>query len=162
MRVYLGLLSLFLLSCGGGTQAPFEPAAQDTIEADVAAITAMMQQLDSAFSSGDVGTVMAMYTDDAVQMGPNEPVVAGIEAIRAGEQEHFDLHTHQLTTVIEDIEVSGDLAFARTSYKQTTTTKESGDTSEEVGKWLLVYKRQADGWKIHTEAWSSDSPPPEG
>ncbi len=162
MRIYLGLLSLFLVSCGSGTQAPVEPAVQDTTEADVAAITAMMQRLDTAVSSGDVGTLLAMYTDDSVRMGPNEPVEAGIEAIRAGVQEFFDQNTAQLTTVIEDIEVSGDLAFARTSYKQTTTIKESGETSEEVGKWLLVYKRQADGWKIYTEAWSSDSPPPEG
>ena len=162
MRVYLGLLSLFLVSCGSGTQAPVEPVVQDTTEADVAAITAMMQQLDTAFNSSDVGAIVAMSTDDSVQLRPNEPVQAGIEAIRAGLQEFYDQNTTQLTTVIEDIEVSGDLAFARTSYKQTTTIKESGETSEEVGKWLLVYKRQADGWKIYTEAWSSDSPPPEG
>ena len=122
----------------------------------------MMQQYDSATNSGDVATLLAMSTADSVRMGPNRPVEAGIEAIRAGSQEFFNQNTAQLTTVIEDIEVSGDLAFARTSYKQTTTLKESGETSEEVGKWILVYKRQADGWKIYTEAWSSDSPPPEG
>jgi len=59
---------------------------------------------------------------------------------------------------VEDIQVSGDWAFLRLSFTDSITPKAGGETTANVGKWVLIFERQADGsWRIATEIWNSDA-----
>ncbi len=122
------------------------------------AFRALIRQLDAEVNAGNLDGVMAFYADDAVQMPPDTPIFIGKEALHSGFEGFLAANTVELSSTVEDIRVSGDLAFLRLSYTQSVTPKDGGDTTTEVGKWVLLLARQVDGsWRITTEIWNSDA-----
>jgi uncharacterized protein (TIGR02246 family) len=130
-----------------------------TTEADLEAITAVFAEFDAASAAGDANRILALYTDDVVSMPPNALPRVGVAVMRAQMQGFIDQFTSDLTSRVEEVEVSGDLAFAHVSWEQTMTPKDEGDATHEQGKWIVVFKRQADGsWKCWREMWSTYEP----
>lgn len=126
------------------SETPVVPAV-DT-EADRAAIEAMTAGYTAAVQAGDAAAVSALHADDAILHPPNEPSVSGREAIDA-----YFVRIHaepqDLTYATDDVVVS-----------------ESGDLAYEVGTWdggkyLTVYRRTPEGWRIVADSWSNDAPP---
>jgi uncharacterized protein (TIGR02246 family) len=159
MRIsFLALLSVTLF--GAACQpAEIEPAATASPEADIEALSSLVRQYDAAVNTGNVDDYLAFYAADAVMMAPEEPVVIGKETIRTFTETGFAEGDVQLSSTVEDVRVSGDWAFQRLSYQQSVTLKEGGDTTTDVGKWVIIWQRQADGsWKIASEIWNSDAP----
>ena len=129
------------------------------VEADVEAIRDLMKQYDAAANASDLEAWIGFYIDDAVQMPPQSSITIGKEAIHSNAEEYFSANTGQLSSIVEDVQVSGDLAYLRVSYTASMTPKEGGDTNTEIGKWVLICQRQADGsWKIYSDIWNSDTP----
>jgi uncharacterized protein (TIGR02246 family) len=148
----ISLLCCTLLVAGCYPQA-------DTTEADVEAITAVFVEFDAAVAAGDADRILALYADDVVSMPPNSPARIGVDTMRAQMQEFADQYTSELTSRVEEVEVAGDIAFALVSWEQTTTPTAEGDATHEQGKWIVVFKRQADGsWKCWREMWSTYEP----
>ena len=127
---------------------------------DVAAIKAMAAAYGQAATAGDVTAVSDQYTDDAVRLEPNAPMLVGKEAIRAGWQKWLDQYLHEEVDVAEDVRVVGDLAFARGTYTAKATPKVSGGAViNDKGKWVSIYRRQSGGsWKIAVDIWNTDMP----
>jgi ketosteroid isomerase-like protein len=126
------------------SETPVVPVV-DT-EADRAAIEAVSADYTTAVQAGDAAAVSALHTDDAILHPPNEPSISGREAIDA----YFArIHAEpvDLTYVTEDVVVAeaGDLAYEVGTW--------------EGGKYLSVYRRTPDGWKIVIDSWSEDAPP---
>ena len=64
----------------------------------------------------------------------------------------------KLTT--NSVDVGGDYAIETGNYELTATPK-GGKPVTEKGKYITVWKKQADGsWKIYRDIANSDSPPP--
>ena len=111
------------------------------------AIREVTRRWEEALVSGDpAGAVESVFTADAIRLPANEPAVRGFEAIRGAlagsialEEARFDL---------EDIEVSGSLAYASGTYRVRVP---QGQTI--VGKFLEVWKRTPAGWRIHRVMW---------
>jgi uncharacterized protein (TIGR02246 family) len=146
-----------------------EPAAGDVvstevdIEADMATIDAMRASFAEAMSAGDVDGMMSGYADDAVQMPPNEPAVTGKDAIRARYQADLEQLDMMLENPAEEIIVKGDWAILRGTYVFGGTPKADGEPIQDTGKYMVTWRRQADGsWRVAHEIWNSDNPPPEG
>ena len=126
------------------SETPVVPAVD--AESDRAAIEAMTADYTAAVQAGDPAAVSALHADDAILHPPNEPSAQGREAIDA----YFArIHAEpiELTYVTEDVVVS-----------------ESGDLAYEVGTWdggkyLTIYRRTPDGWKIVADSWSPDTLP---
>ena len=127
---------------------------------DVAAIKALMAEWGQSASSGDASALAGYYTDNAVRMNMNVPILVGKEAIRSDWQSTLDRYTHVETDVAEDVQVVGDLAVARGTYTGKTTPKlPGGAVLNEKGKQVYVYRRQPGGaWKMIMDIWSSDLP----
>jgi uncharacterized protein (TIGR02246 family) len=131
-----------------------------TTQADVEAIKTLLAEYDAAATAGNVDAYMALYADDAVSMPPNEPARTGKEEIRAGFVAFLEENTVQLTSQVDEVRVSGDLAFLRVAYDETVTPKAGGEPTQPHGKWLVILQRQPDGsWKWWREMWSSYTPP---
>ena len=129
------------------------PAAASA-QSDEEAARAVVVDLVAALTNGDADAAKALYTDDAVSMGPQEPANAGREAIDASLSEFVAQNTFASETTIVEVEVHGDLAHVRATYHDTVTAKESGEVSDVNGNWLLVLERGDDGaWKINRELW---------
>jgi ketosteroid isomerase-like protein len=95
-------------------------------------------------------------------MPPNAPASLGKEQLRANMEPAFDNFTFEMALYIEETQVSGDLGFARGNYTVAITPKAGGETIITMpdGKFLTIYKRQADGsWKISHDCYNSNLPP---
>jgi ketosteroid isomerase-like protein len=145
----LPLLAFALVACQTPETVPAEATPTRTvadIEADRAAIEALSADYTAAVQAGNPAAVSALHADDALLHPPNEPAISGREAIDA----YFArIHAEpvDLTYVTEDVVVSA-----------------SGDLAYEVGTWdggkyLSIYRRTPDGWRIVADAWSDDAPP---
>jgi len=62
----------------------------------------------------------------------------------------------------EEVQPAGaEWAFERGTYTITLTPKTGGDPIRDVGKYITLYQRQADGsWRMARDIWNSNNPPP--
>lgn len=155
MKKLFGLvcLSFVLLT---GCQAP---AAVDTFtEADVAAITADLENFSVNLLEGRAADVAATYSEDTVFMPPNQPNVIGrdgVEAWMAGFPTLGDM-------AFTDIEVhgTGNMAYA-TGHFSMTFAPDGENFIEDHGTFLEVRERHEDGnWYVTKDMFNSSVPLP--
>lgn len=145
---FVGLCTLLLVACVPVGQ-------QDTEAADVAAIRALLAEYDALANAGDAAALAELYAEDVIHMPPDAASHVGRGAVLAAMEEMFGANTLQLTSVADEIEVTGDLAFVRITWDETIAPKAGGDTEQMHGNWLVILKRQADGsWKLWRDMWS--------
>lgn len=112
---------------------------------------------EAAIAAGDVDAVVSLYTDDALLMAPNAPAAEGLEAIRAAFEALLE-GVGSLALTTREVEAYGDTASEVGSY-----VLEGHDGSHlDHGKYLVIWKRTADGWKLHRDIFNSDMAPPGG
>ena len=127
------------------------------VEADIEAIKKINEEYDSAHNAGDINKIVALYTDDAVRFPAAGPALIGKNAIRDELQQMFDQVTVELKNVVDDLKVSGDLAFYHGTWTQINTPKDGGEPVKYNGNGIVVMQRQADGaWKIICHGWSHE------
>jgi len=155
------LLAVVLVLTACAPREP-EPAAEATAGAEFeAAMNSLRDAYVAAANAGDAAGLANLFTDDAVQMEPNRPVVAGKEAIQSRFQEMYQTYSENLAVSVDERAVAGDWGYGRGSYTLTLTPKAGGNPIEDIGKWLNVVQRQADGsWKIARHIWNSNKPLP--
>jgi len=129
------------------------------IEADIAAIKELYNQATLACSTGDAELYLSIFTEDAVVMPPGFPAAMGKEELRPMIEGLFGLFDLELPYTVEEVEVIGDWAFARSSWQYSMTPKEGGETTTSPGKQLDNLKRQSDGsWKIYIQCYNYNEP----
>lgn len=123
-----------------------------------AAITANNQQFMRAFEQGDADAIAALYTSDARILPPNQPMLAGTDAIRSFWQGMLRLQIKQpkLETV-ELAEQRDDIACELGRYSFIVPLPD-GSTVTDVGKYLVVWKREGGTWKLHLDIWNTNAP----
>ena len=119
-------------------------AAGRTAEDEIREVT---RRWEAALVSGDPARAAAeVFTEDAVRLPANEAAVSGLPAIRAALEGSTALLEARFD--LEDIEVEGTLAHATGTYRV-----RAPDGQVVTGKFLEVWKRVADGWRIHRVMW---------
>ena len=145
----------------GCKQAP-PPPAPDTHDADVKAIRDVETAWDQAFATKDVDKVGAFYADDASLFLPDAPVVNGIAAIKAADKPFLSDKNFSLTCASDKVDVakSGDLGYSQGAYTMTFTDSKTKRALTVKGKYVEVYKKQADGgWKDVEDISTEDARP---
>lgn len=115
----------------------------------------------AAVQRGDAKAVAGLYTEDAIEMPPNEGMVKGrpaIEKFNAGQ-----LTDNAVTLALTPIEATatGDVAYDVGTYSQTITPKKGGAKPiMDRGKYVVVLRRSADNtWRVKYAIYNSDLPP---
>ncbi len=143
------VLMTLIMGCSSGTS-----------EADLQSLTDFVARYDAAVNAGDVAALMALYSDTAIQMPPNEPLIHGKVALRSRAEEGFAMNNVELRSNVEYVRVTGNMVFMRLSYVVSLTPKAGGETLSAKGKWVLIIRRTAEGsWVITNEIWNEDAPP---
>lgn len=130
---------------------------------DVAAVRRAIDSLNATMADAvrrrDSVTAGSLYDIDAMVMPEGMTAAAGRAAIQA---RFGDLLSHlaaaNVTLTTQDVTVSGDLAVETGRYAWALTPK-SGKTMVDSGKYVVVWKKQADGsWKIYRDVSNHDGP----
>ncbi|MEZ4725500.1 MAG: SgcJ/EcaC family oxidoreductase [Caldilineaceae bacterium] len=156
----LVLVALIFTACQPIT-AQSQPAAPPTDEEVVAAVNAIWDEYEASVIAGDVDRWIAQWTNDGVQMPPNEPLVEGKENIyaRVGANMAAGPTTDFVITPLETTS-AGDWAYSRGVYTVTFPLGDSGKEGMIDGKFMTILQRQPDGtWKIHRDIFNSNVPP---
>lgn len=146
--------SVLVLGCSS-------PPQPDTREADAAAIRKADIAWSEAQGARRLEGMMAYYTDDPIMLAPNMPMAIGKEAIRKVFAPNFDIPGFSAKWQPFKIEVarSGDIAYAIGTY-EATMNDPNGNPVTDKGKYVEIWKKQADGsWKCAADMFSSDMPP---
>ncbi|MES3033813.1 MAG: DUF4440 domain-containing protein [Gemmatimonadota bacterium] len=150
-------MSLLLVACGAQS-----PAASPV--ADSAAALTSLRSADSALQvavgARDTAATIAWYADGAVMMPVAEPLVEGRAAIMEEWIKVFGIPGFQNTSRLVTADASGGMGYTRGTY-DTAMMGADGTPVMERGKWVSVWKRQADGsWRIVVDIFNTDAPPP--
>jgi uncharacterized protein (TIGR02246 family) len=125
------------------------------LQAVRSAIEATNARFVQAANSGDTVRVASLYTEDAVLLAPNAPMMRGRQEIKGffdGLVQQMGLPELGLHTL--QVEEHGELAWEVGAY----TMKLAG--TSDAGKYVVVWKRQGDDWKLAVDIWNTNSPPP--
>ncbi|MGA8103686.1 MAG: DUF4440 domain-containing protein [Candidatus Acidiferrales bacterium] len=152
---FCAALALLQLTASCGPAPP-----PDNRAADVSALRDLDAQWAKTAATNDVDATVAYYSDDASLLPANAPIVTGKQAIRAAWAAILAPGV-SLSWSADKVEAarSGDLAYMTGSY--TMSTKESLNKAPvtEHGKYVEVWKKQADGkWKVVADIFNSDAP----
>ena len=118
-------------------------------------------QWSAAAAAKDLDKTVSFYSDDAVVMPPNAPSATTKEAIRSAWKEMQAPGT-AISWKASKVEVAnaGDLAYVSGTYEYTMKDA-SGKPVKDRGKYVEIFKKQADGtWKVVADIWNSDLPVP--
>ena len=139
--------------------APVAAPATDA-EAVAEAINAVWREYEASILAGDPERWIQLWADNGVQLPPGAPPVVGKEAIFpriSNDLETFEYSEFAITN--EDVEVNGDLAFARGNYVVTFAPKSGGEAMSLDGKYMTIFRQQSDGsWKIYRDIFNSNGP----
>lgn len=158
-RFVAGCLTFTLLGCivacapAPAPQPDEAPAPEETAMTDEEILSATTEEWIEAFNAGDGGAIAAMMSEDGMLLPPNSEPVAGREAIAEFWQSFIDTGVsgtldHSELIVGEDFAVKiGDYGLF---------DAEGGQA--DAGKWMEVWTREGDGWKMHRDLWNSNMP----
>ena len=148
------VLLLGLLACG---------TRQTSMAEAEAAVRAADVALQRAIEARDLERTVAFYAADARLLPAAAPIISGRDAIRAEWTELYAIPAFASIATLAEVTVaaSGDLAYTRGSY-ETRMTGQDGKPVTEKGKYVTIWRRQADGsWLIVVDIYNTDTPPPD-
>lgn len=145
---FLATVLLVLAAC-----ATSEP------QADTEEITQSFDALRAAWVAGDAEAIWSLYEEDVVRLPARRSIVRGLAVISEGmvrSREQTDVFFDDIGEPV--IQRSGDLAVTYSTYEERRVSKVSGEVTRQVGQWLLVWRRQADGsWKVSISTWTVEA-----
>jgi uncharacterized protein (TIGR02246 family) len=125
-----------------------------------AAVEGIWKEYAASLNAGDINRWMALWTDDGVQLPPDEPPVVGKNKIRARNEAVLQKFNFDIGITNQEAHTAGDWGFSRGVYRATLTPKQGGAPISIDGKYLTILARQGDGsWKIHRDIFNSNVAP---
>lgn len=125
---------------------------------DPARLVAIMDSYATALRTNNVEALVALYASNGVFMRDNMPAVVGREALRAAYREVFATLKVDLRFIIQETEVSGDLAWLRTTSAGRLKLLASGIESDDAFNLVVVFRRETGGWKIRNYIYATSQP----
>ncbi len=130
----------------------------DTRAADEAAIGALSAEWSKGMAGKDVAKCVSFYAEDASMFPDRAPIATGKEAIHAVWAALLTTpgFAGSFKTTKVEVAKSSDVAYETGTFELTTNDKK-GKPQTEKGKYVVVWKRQADGnWKAVADIYNAD------
>lgn len=154
--------SLFAAGCETKIDSPASSAPTEEMFARATdSMMAQARRFSAAVVAGDIESILAIYTDDAVIFPGRSEYLEGKEKLREywAPRENRQITFHEITPI--GVDIDGDLASDFGHY--TASGIRDGEAwGPSSGKYLVVWKRGDDGrWRMLRDMWNSRPPPPE-
>jgi uncharacterized protein (TIGR02246 family) len=143
------------------SNVPLAPAPVTDGEEVAIAVDAIWREYEASLLADDAERWIAQWMDDGVQMPPTMPPRVGRETIYAAVSGFLSQYEYtEFVITNEEVEVNGDLAFARGTYAASFEAKAGGDPVNIEGKYMTILRQHPDGsWKIYRDIFNSNVPP---
>ncbi len=112
------------------------------------AIENLLFSYRDALNASDVGKVLALYAAQGVFMPANAPTSVGQEQVKGAYEFVFKNIQINIEFFIDEITVTGDFAFLRTTSKGTSLIRANGQTVPEENRELFVLLKENGTWRI--------------
>jgi ketosteroid isomerase-like protein len=120
---------------------------------DRASIDELNRRFSRGFELGDPSLIASIYASDSVLFPPDVDMVEGLEAIESYWREVMDSGVKRAE--LETMELTGEGEFL---LEKGTGVLEiapyGGKPQERRLKYVVVWKRTADGWRNHWDIWN--------
>lgn len=164
----LPLIAVMLAACGSSntTGMGATPKTGDDMvhkngpNDERASIEAVLRRYEAALNAADSAAAVEVYGDDAVFMAQHRAPAKGLSAIRQAYDEIFAAIRLQVAFGIDEVDVTGDTAWARTHSSGETEIRATGAKIPERNSELFIFRRQPDGaWRIARYLFATQNPP---
>jgi uncharacterized protein (TIGR02246 family) len=120
-------------------------------------IASAVRTFADAFGRGDAAAVAAWYTADATLLPPDSRMTKGRDAIKNFWQGAMSTGVTEAGLETLEVEVRDDLAYEVGRFTMTVRPR-GGEAAKLAGKYVVVWKREDGGWRMHVDIWNSDPP----
>jgi ketosteroid isomerase-like protein len=147
----------FLLVCVLGLTACEQKSAAPVPDttADTAALATTAAGWEKAYNDKNADALAALYADDAQLLPPGATEVTGRDAIRAYFVNDIQKQWAMIHIKSDSSGIGGDWGWRSGTW--------SAETMPMVtGKYIEVWHRTADGWRLQKDIWNMDAELPEG
>lgn len=122
-------------------------------------IAEVNRKFGEAVRNQDPVALASLYTEDACLLPPNSEMIRGRQEIQEtfGGMMQMGWKDAILTTV--ELLGSGDIVQEIGKYKQ-KIQPEGQEAIEDIGKYIVVWKKTTEGWKLHWDILNTSLPPP--
>ncbi|HEY7635308.1 MAG TPA: SgcJ/EcaC family oxidoreductase [Gemmatimonadales bacterium] len=120
--------------------------------ADIATVNRMFEE---AARKSDANRMASLYTQDAMALPPDGPVIKGRENIKqmwASAMKQMGLKDVKLDTL--DLEIAGDVA-SEVGEATLSLETEAGKRQTAVMKFVVVWKKVDGQWRLHRDIWNA-------
>jgi ketosteroid isomerase-like protein len=146
-----------IMTLAACTQAP--PPAPDTRAADEKALKDDEAAWNKDWESKDVDKIVSHYADEAAVEVPDLPISKDKDGTKNAIKQFVGDFSISFANDKIDVSKGGDLAYVQGHYSMTMTDDKTKKKVTEKGKYVTIYKKQADGaWKAVQDINNRDAP----
>ena len=132
----------------------FSCASQTNQSEEAEKIAAAAKAFSQAYMDGDLEKQMAYYTEDAVIIPGNRPMITGIEGVTRYWKLPVDTKVLSHRTISTKLEIDGNLASDYGTYEGRSIN--GSDTTSFRGQYVITWRKGADGqWRMAVDMWSA-------
>jgi ketosteroid isomerase-like protein len=125
---------------------------------DIVAIQEAARQFSAAYMRGDTDAITALYTPDAVIFPERSDAIAGHAALKRYWKHEPGQKVTRHLLIPTQVTVDGKHAYDHGIYE--IAGERNGKAWGPVrGKYLVVWRREPDGWKMQLDMWNSGPKP---
>ena len=118
------------------------------------------QEVEYAVNNEDYEAYSSQWAEDMIWMPPNMPPVYGKDNCLEMAKYSWEHYKVEQKVTVEEVVVSGDIAFSRIFSKEKFAPKGDAQAMENDGKNIFTFRRGPDGsWLGVHCIWNSNIPP---
>ncbi len=121
-------------------------------------IEAAVQRFVALANAGDLEAFAALYTEDAQIMMPGMAAVTGRHGAVVFAERIRSRRPARLALVTHEVEGTGEQAWERGTSEWVMPDGQATNR----GKYIVIWKHTADGWKLHRDIMNADAPAARG
>jgi uncharacterized protein (TIGR02246 family) len=113
----------------------------------------LIDNWNRASAAGDISKILSLMDEDAVFIRAQHPPMRGREAFAAQFQQAIDQVRIEATSNVQEIDVSGDMAYCWNELSVIMTPLKGGTPMRHSGPVLTIFRKKADGkWVLSRDA----------
>ena len=154
----LSFFALVVVACNDKASETPTIASEGTEKKEAVDFKKLIDETNKQFSAaalnGDSAAFVALYHPDAQILPPNGEMMnakqmgAEMSQFKKMGITSFDLQTKEIFEGDDEVTEVG------------TYTMSDGKKFNDKGKYIVVWKKDGDKWKLYRDIWNSDNPPP--